>query len=87
MIIGTDLFGQPVHTPLKHKGRPKVNPCIKIWGTGPEGTKCGSCEHHYFRQYSKKYPKCDKRGDTGSASTDHSSRYPSCGKYEPKTKS
>jgi hypothetical protein len=84
MIIGTDLFWAPIPKPLKHKGRPKVKPCIRYFGTGPDGTKCGTCEQHYFRQYAKKYPKCGKRGDTGSASTDHSSWYLACGKYEPK---
>ena len=85
MLTNLDLFGTPIPTPLKHKGRPKVNPCIKVWGTGPDGAKCGTCQHHYFIRYSRKYPKCGKRGDKGSASTDHSSRYPACGAYEEKT--
>jgi hypothetical protein len=85
MKIGEDLFGGEVHAPLKTKGRPKVNPCIAVWGTGPEGTKCGACKHHYFRRLASAYPKCAKRGDTGSASTDHSSRYPACGQFEPKS--
>lgn len=81
-----DMFNHEIKPPLKHKGRPKVNPCIAVWGNGPEGKKCGSCTHHYFIQWAGKYPKCSKRRDKGSASTDHSSRYDACGAYEEKSK-
>lgn len=87
LTIGNDIFGNPIPVPLKHKGRPKVNPCIAVFGPGPDGVKCGSCRFHYFKLLANKYPKCEKRGkETGSAKTDHSSRYPACGIYQPETK-
>ena len=89
----TDLFGNPEPIPLPTKrdkrGRklpkpkPKTNPLIPVYGPGPDGTKCGGCVHHFFKSYAKNYPKCGIRPD-GAAATDHSSRYASCGKFEPK---
>lgn len=63
------------------KARPKTNPLIAAYGPGPDDAKCKTCTFHFFREFSKNYPKCERRGVSGSASTDHSSRYDACGKY------
>lgn len=63
----------------------RTNPCIQVWGPGPTGTKCGSCVfHHFVGGGTKNYPKCEKRYYTHTAKSDHSSRFPACGRYEPK---
>jgi len=63
-----------------------MNPMIAGHGPGPEGAKCGSCAHHYFKVFASKYPKCELRsphlGKYNGASTDHSSRYAACSRYE-----
>jgi len=64
--------------PVKKK---KTNPLLKAYGPGPEGKKCGQCEHHYFKRMSKSYPKCALRKNTCGPKTDHSSRFPACGKF------
>ncbi len=87
-----DLFGQVVavlaaRKPGSPKKRPKHNPLIPSFGEGPPDKKCGQCDFHYFRVFAKNYPKCEKRGTSGSASTDHSSRYKACGLFQPKSTS
>lgn len=62
-------------------GRSETNPMIKVFGKGPEGTRCRHCEHFGYKQFAKKYYKCDLRGNTG-ASTDHNYYFASCGKYK-----
>lgn len=84
-----NLFDLPENDVRKEPKRPAkgVNPLIAIYGDGPAGTTCKNCTYHYFRMYSKNYPKCAIRS-TGAkhdgASTDHSSRLPACGKFEVK---
>jgi len=60
----------------------KVNPCLAVYGAGPEGAKCGTCVHLVKAYYSKVYYKCDLRELSHSATTDHRVRWPACGKYE-----
>lgn len=62
-------------------GRNESNPMIAAYGTGPEGTKCRDCTHFGYKQFAKKYYKCELRGTIG-ASTDHNYYFTACGKYE-----
>jgi hypothetical protein len=61
-------------------GRTETNPMIKVYGKGPEGTKCRNCNHLTCVQYANKYYKCELRGTKG-ASTDHNYYFSACGKY------
>ena len=83
-----DLFGNEVKLPnvkssLKNKdGSLKYNPCIDVYGPGPDGEKCKNCKHLYYKKYSGKYFKCDLRKNTNSPASDHRANFPSCSKFE-----
>lgn len=59
-----------------------VNPCLALYGYGPDGKECRECSHMRYVQYSKKYWKCDLRENTHGAATDHRRRWPACGRFE-----
>ena len=69
-------------TPPEPKQR--VNPCIAVYGPGPDDTQCKTCIHcRYPLQRSlKRYWKCDLRKLTHSRSSDHRVTWPTCGRYE-----
>ncbi|RYC70694.1 hypothetical protein [Spirosoma sordidisoli] len=84
-----DLFGQeiPDATPKPnrsawHSGTKHGNPCIKVFGPGPEGAKCKTCALLRYVEYSKRYYKCAKRGVSSSVTTDHLINWPACGQYQ-----
>ncbi len=86
--MNVDLFGNVVPPMLKSgkNRKPKTNPLIKVYGAGPVDTKCIDCRFQYFKHFAKKYSKCELRtnGPHNGASTDHNSRYDSCGQFEAK---
>ena len=57
------------------------NPCVNVYGRGPEGCICKNCSHLYVKQYSGKYFKCDLRKNTNGPGSDHRVRWPACAKY------
>ena len=59
------------------------NPCIAVYGKGPDGIKCKSCEHLLVRKFSKWYFKCALRKISSSPATDHRVNWPACSKYHP----
>lgn len=59
-----------------------TNPCIAVFGTGPDGVRCATCSHLQARQYANRYYKCDLRRISASTATDHRVRWDACGKYE-----
>lgn len=62
-----------------------LNPMIRIFGTGPQGTKCKMCRSLVIIQPGQnKYYKCEKRGITHGPATDHRVNWQSCGKYAEK---
>lgn len=80
-----DLFGIEQHEEklIRNKsGSFNFNPCIPVYGNGPDGAKCKTCKHLYAKQFSKTYHKCELRGNSNGPSTDHRVNWPSCGKYE-----
>lgn len=83
-----DLFGNEVNISGKinlkknKDGSFKENPCIPVYGSGPDGQKCKNCIHFVIKKYSGKYFKCDLRKNNNSPSTDHRANWPSCGKFE-----
>lgn len=70
----------------KFAGKPKGrNPCIALYGRGPEGAICGECVHlKRVRYHTRQYPKCGLRTETHGAGTDHRVKWPTCGRFEAK---
>jgi hypothetical protein len=64
-----------------------INPCIALYGYGPEGAICRDCTHCRYRQDNPKakHWKCDLRKLTHGAATDHRVGWPACGRYEKRT--
>jgi hypothetical protein len=58
------------------------NPCVYVFGPGPDGKTCKTCAHLVRREYAKTYYKCDKRSMSRSEATDHRVGWRACGKYE-----
>lgn len=87
-----DLFGEPVieqvptekPKPAKQEG----NPCIAVYGQGPEGQVCKGCMHLRYpinRNPKAHHWKCDLRKLSHGAATDHKVNWPSCARYEQRT--
>ena len=61
----------------------KENPCIKLYGPGPEAKRCGDCTHiKVMGGYSKRIYKCDLRPITGGEASDHRLKWHTCEKFE-----
>jgi hypothetical protein len=59
------------------------NPCVRLYGPGPDGAKCKTCSRLHARTYyPHTYYKCGLRKDTACAATDHRVRWRACAKYE-----
>lgn len=66
-------------------GKFKLNPCVLVFGAGPDGVTCKGCAHLVRNSgHSKNYYKCHFRGNTSGPGTDHKVRWPACSKYEPR---
>jgi len=57
------------------------NPCVRVWGRGPEGKRCKTCSHLVTRQYGRTYYKCDLRKMSACSATDHGCAWNACAKY------
>ena len=82
-LTGEPEFGKPKLTGMVLKS----NPCIRVYGVGPEGAKCGGCRMLYRSgsggRGGGRYFKCEMRGKpTAGPGTDHLARWQACGKYE-----
>lgn len=64
------------------KKNKRRNPCIKLYGDGPEQKTCADCKHLYMKRYSHNIYKCDLRKDTGQWNSDHRKSWPACAKWE-----
>jgi len=62
----------------------KTNPCLAVYGQGPDGKQCRTCAFFLrLRYHDGLYFKCEKRGKpTHGPGTDHRARWPACGKYQ-----
>lgn len=80
-----NLFGEQEPAKIKNlkskSGSLTINPCIAVYGKGPEGTRCKSCSHLFAKNFGKKYYKCDLRKCSGGPYTDHRVNFPTCGKF------
>lgn len=60
----------------------RLNPCVRVFGAGPEGATCKSCEHLLRWDYhNKRYLKCGLRRNTHGAATDHKANWAACARY------
>jgi len=62
-----------------------VNPCIALYGLGPDGQTCKGCLHlryHIQSNHKARFWKCDCRTLTHGRKTDHRVNWPACEKYE-----
>jgi hypothetical protein len=61
----------------------RVNPCVQVFGKGPDGAICKSCAYLFAHQPgNKRFYKCELRNFTHGAASDHKVRWPACGRYE-----
>jgi hypothetical protein len=59
------------------------NPCVRLFGKGPEGAKCKKCVHLVRMLYGHTVLKCEERGDlTHGPKTDQRSGWNACSKFE-----
>ncbi len=86
-----DLFGEPiVEVPPQVPQKPErgINPCLALYGPGPQGQTCKGCIHLRYLTSANpnaRHWKCDLRKVTHGAATDHKVRWPACGRYERRT--
>lgn len=83
----TGWFGETFPLPQKpRKPKKGENPCVLLYGSGPEDKKCGDCTHfHRLYYHNQTYFKCDLRKITHGAASDHRLRWPTCSKFEERT--
>jgi hypothetical protein len=61
----------------------KSNPAVEVWGAGPVGVTCATCLYlTRMRNNSWTGYKCQKRGISHGAGTDHRLKWQACSKYE-----
>jgi hypothetical protein len=64
-------------------GMKKPNPCISVYGPGPDGARCKTCAHLDGHPGAGRiYWKCLLRTYSHGPATDHRVNWPACGKYE-----
>lgn len=68
--------------PAQQDARFSANPCVRVYGYGPEGAACKTCRHLERRHFNRTIFKCALRNNTRSPATDHRAGWPACGKYE-----
>ena len=63
-------------------GNCTANPCVRLYGPGPENTACKQCRLFLRKEgYSKTYFKCELRGNTNGPGTDHRANWPACARF------
>lgn len=78
----TELLEQPDLFP-EYEAEKIMNPMIRQFGTGPQGTYCKDCKHIISKHHGNTYFKCELRGNTNGPGTDHRRSWQSCKKYLP----
>lgn len=73
------LFDMPESKPTP------ANPCIALFGPGPDGACCRDCSHMRGVHMSKTYWKCDLRRNTHGSATDHRRSWPACARFHQQT--
>jgi hypothetical protein len=89
----TTLWGTSLPPEVEPEPAPEqsVNPCIDMYGKGPEGRICRDCVHLHGFQQSATWYKCEKRKWKAKSGKnqgtiypggDHRVRWPSCAKFK-----
>lgn len=61
------------------------NPCVKLYGAGPEAETCKHCTYLTLQRYTaKNYYKCKLRTITRGPATDHRVNWKACAKFQEK---
>lgn len=77
LFDGAEHLAPPAESPKP------ANPCVSLYGRGPEGATCKGCLHLVsVNGGSRNFWKCDLRKITHGKATDHRVRWPACGRYE-----
>jgi hypothetical protein len=64
--------------------KPSQNPCVALFGTGPDGMLCRQCDCLFEHRAGRKFFKCQRRTFTCGPGSDHRANWPACGKFTPK---
>lgn len=75
-----DWSGKAIAAPVKHE-----NPCIDLYGPGPEGKQCKDCARLLCFAASSNFYKCRLRKVTHGKATDHLLRYQACSRFQQRT--
>jgi hypothetical protein len=88
MLISQEEYDRLVKKgdPTNPTGIDNPNPCVRLYGYGPEGARCKDCKLlQHFRQAASWY-KCSlrhgKQGGLGGPATDHRVNWSACARYE-----
>jgi hypothetical protein len=81
-----DRLAKKVVDPTNPTGIDNPNPCVRLYGYGPEGAKCKDCLLLQHFQQAANWYKCllrhGKHGGLGGPTTDHKVRWDACSKFE-----
>jgi hypothetical protein len=58
-----------------------ANPCVRLYGPGPENTRCKDCRQFFWHKMNRRYFKCALRGCTHGPATDHRANWPACKRF------
>jgi hypothetical protein len=58
------------------------NPCVRLYGYGPEGERCKTCAKLWSHRTARTYYKCELREFTRGPGSDHRVGWAACAKYE-----
>jgi hypothetical protein len=61
--------------------KPKMNPCVRVFGPGPEGATCKECMFLECYTTNKNWYKCAMRPYSRGPGTDHRKNWPACDRY------
>lgn len=83
----SDLWGVSLPPSVEQLPEPPrekhVNPCVDLYGRGPEDTYCRTCMYLLRLDYHNQvYLKCEQRKITHGVGTDHRAKWPACAHYE-----
>ena len=67
----SEQFGFPV----------SPNPCVKLYGFGPDGAKCKGCVLLFAHWTARKFYKCKLRNFTHGPGSDHRANWPACKRF------
>jgi hypothetical protein len=71
-----NIFGDTVTVSTKEQ-----NPMLRAYGVGPTDKRCKECVFFIRKQLGGTYFKCQFRGNTNGAATDHRANWPTCKRF------